>query len=335
MFARSHSAAVSSPSLPAQEARPQRLDARRDGYAERTIITSDGVRLEVRDYGSAGSATHTLVLLHGLSLTQASWALQIRELRRRWGNSVRIVTYDHRGHGDSTGAAMQTYQIDRLAADLADVLTALHVKGPLTLAGHSMGGMTALAYFGRPAEDRPVEPQGLVLIATAAGRLAERGIGRLLASRATEGLFGLVSRMPRRAVDRSIEGLARPMLNGIVKYYGHGIADATTSPVHTISLTTAAGFLLGLKRYDQYHTLNSIAAKTIIISGGADVLTPVAHANDLAAAIPDAVHVHQPTAGHMLLHEESELVTNAIGAAIGSADQSAGESQPMAMELAV
>ncbi|EUA17273.1 putative alpha/beta hydrolase [Mycobacterium xenopi 3993] len=43
--------------------------------------------------------------------------------------------------------------------------------------GHSLGGMTALAYLGRPACDRPVEPKGLVLVATAAGRLAERGWG--------------------------------------------------------------------------------------------------------------------------------------------------------------
>ena len=32
-------------------AHPHPLDARRDGYAERTVITSDGVRLAVRDYG--------------------------------------------------------------------------------------------------------------------------------------------------------------------------------------------------------------------------------------------------------------------------------------------
>lgn len=157
---------------------------RRD-YVERTIITSDGVRLAVRDYGSAGAASHTLVLLHGLCLTKSSWALQIRELRHRWGHRLRIITYDHRGHGASTGGEMGTYQIDRLAADLAEVLTVLRVRGPLSLAGHSMGGMTALAYFARPTGDRPVEPQGLVLIASAAGRLAERGLGRLLATPAT------------------------------------------------------------------------------------------------------------------------------------------------------
>lgn len=119
----------------ATAALPRRLDARRDGYVERTVITSGGVRLAVRDYGSAGAREHTVVLLHGLCLTQSSWALQIRHLVRRWGNSVRIITYDHRGHGRSTGADMHTYRIDRLAADLADVLTALRVTEPLTLAG--------------------------------------------------------------------------------------------------------------------------------------------------------------------------------------------------------
>ena len=296
--------------------RRQRLDAWRD-YAERTIITSDGARLAVRDYRSAGAANHTLVLLHGLCLTKSSWALQIRELRLRWGNSLRIISYDHRGHGGSTSGKMQTYQIDRLAADLADVLTTLRVRGPLTLAGHSMGGMTALAYLGRPACDRPVEPQGLVLIATAAGRLTERGLGRLLGTPVTEMLFGLVNRIPGRAVDQTIEGLTRPIRDGLVRSSGHGIADATASAIHTISLTTAAGFLPSLKRYDQYHALKSIGAKTIVISGGADMTTPATHARDLAATIPGATHLHRPTAGHTLLQEESDFVTNAIASVMG------------------
>jgi pimeloyl-ACP methyl ester carboxylesterase len=297
-----------------------RLDTRRAGYAERTIITSDGVRLAVRDYGSAGAREHTVVLLHGLCLTQSSWALQVRHLVRQWGNSVRIITYDHRGHGRSTGAEMHTYQIDRLAADLTEVLTALRVTGPLTLAGHSMGGMTALAYLGLPAADRPVEPQGLVLVATAAGRLVERGLGRLLATRATGMLFDLVNHMPRRATDQAMKGLVRPVCEGLIRYAGaerSGAAAVTASAIHTISLTTAAGFLPSLKRYDQYDALASIAANTIIISGGADRMTPASHARDLAAAIPGATHLHRPSAGHTLLEEDSHCVSNAIDCVMG------------------
>jgi pimeloyl-ACP methyl ester carboxylesterase len=301
-------------------ARPGPVDTSRGGYVERTIITNDGVRLAVRDYGSAGARHHTVVLLHGLCLTQSSWALQVRHLVRRWGDSVRIITYDHRGHGRSTGAGMHTYQIDRLAADLAEVLSVLHVTGPLTLAGHSMGGMTALAYLGRPAADRPVEPQGLVLVATAAGRLVERGLGRLLATRATGMLFDLVNRMPPHATEQAINGFVRPVCEGVIRYSGagrSGAAAVTASAIHTISLTTVAGFLPSLKQYDQYHALASIAANTIVISGGADMTTPADHARDLVAAIPGATHLHRPTAGHMLLEADSQCVSNAIDGVMG------------------
>lgn len=297
----------------------QLLDAKREGYVERTVVTSDGVRLSVRDHNPAGRE-HTVVLLHGLCLTQASWELQVRHLKRQWGNRIRIITYDHRGHGASTGADMHTYRIDRLAADLADVLTILRVSGPLTLAGHSMGGMTALAYLGRPAADRPVEPQGLVLVATAAGRLAERGLGRLLGSRATEIVFDLVHHLPRRAMDKAIKGFVRPVFDGAVKLSGadrDGAAALTASAIRSVSLATAAGFLPSLKRYDQYAALASIVANTIVISGGADKTTPAEHARDIAAAIPDATHLHRPGAGHMLLGEHPQCVGSAIDRVMG------------------
>ncbi len=93
---------------------PRRLVTTSDGYVECTVTTSDGVRLAVHDHGSAGAREHTIVLLHGLCLTQSSWTRQIQHLVRRWGNNVRIISYDHRGHGESTGADMCTYRIDRL-----------------------------------------------------------------------------------------------------------------------------------------------------------------------------------------------------------------------------
>jgi pimeloyl-ACP methyl ester carboxylesterase len=231
-----------------------------DGCVERTVTTSDGVRLAVRDYGSERADDPTVVLLHGLCLTQESWESQVCQLRRAWGSRIRIITYDHRGHGRSTGAPMPTYRIDKLAADLAEVLTAMRVTGPLTLAGHSMGGMTALAYFSRPDSKRPVEPQGLVLVGTAAGGIAERGVGRLLATPATRALFELVHRMPQRATDNAVKALMRPLGAALSSYPGNGSA---------------------------------------------------------VAAIPGAIHLHHPTAGHMLLQDAAECVSNTIGRAMG------------------
>jgi pimeloyl-ACP methyl ester carboxylesterase len=82
-------------------------------------------------------------------------------------------------------------------------------------------------------------------------------------------------------------------------------------------LTTAVCFLPGLKQYDQYQALASISANTIVISGGADITTPAEHARDLVAAIPSATHLHRPTAGHMLIEEEAQCVSNAIDRVIG------------------
>jgi pimeloyl-ACP methyl ester carboxylesterase len=290
-----------------------------DGCVWRTVTTKDGVRLAVSDYGSDRADAPTVVLLHGLLLSQESWELQVRELRRRYGRRIRVITYDHRGHGRSAGAPMPTYEIAQLAADLAEVLTAMQITGPLTLAGHSMGGMTALAYFGRPASKRPVEPQGLVLVGTAAGGLAERGISRLIATPATEALFGLVHRMPQRATNAAVQALIRPFGDVLGRFAGQGTAVAAiaATAIRTTSMTTAAGFLPSLKRYDVYQALEGISAKTYVVSGGTDVLTPASHSRDLAAAIPGALHFHHPAAGHMLLQEAADCVSGAISRAMG------------------
>jgi pimeloyl-ACP methyl ester carboxylesterase len=63
---------------------------------------------------------------------------------------------------------------------------------------------------------------------------------------------------------------------------------------------------------DQYDALAAIAANTVVISGGADRTTPADHARDLVAAIPGATHLRRPTAGHMLLEEDAQRVSNAI-----------------------
>lgn len=246
------------------------------------------------------------------------------QLIRRWGNNIRIVSYDHRGHGDSGNASMHTYRIDRLADDLAEVLVALGVTGPLTLVGHSMGGMTALAYLGRPASKRPVEPESLVLVATAAGKLCSHGLGRLLNSPATNMLYHLVHHMPRAGTDEVIQFLARPVCAALTRHGGYGVAapkPLVAMSAETINATpsmTKVGFLRALKDYDCTATLSSITAKTIIISGGADKLTPMWHAHELADGIPGATLIHRPTAGHTLLHEIPRVVTAAINSAIAA-----------------
>jgi pimeloyl-ACP methyl ester carboxylesterase len=275
------------------------------------VSTRDGVALAVCDTGPR-NAERTVVFLHGLCLNQTSWDRQISYLRRRYGRSVRLISYDHRGHGRSASAPMSTYRIDQLADDLAVVLTALDVTGPLTLVGHSMGGMAALAYLGRPAAERPIEPDGLVLVATAAGKLTERGLARLLATPAPAALIGLIEHTSEHA----LRALVSPVRATLSRWHGHGhtanLAATVVGALTTTPLSTAVGFLPSLRTYDQYPTLASIHARTVVISGGADPLTPPSHAADLSAGIRGAQHVRVPYAGHML----PQLVPHVINEAI-------------------
>ncbi|OBG27525.1 alpha/beta fold hydrolase [Mycobacterium sp. 852002-51057_SCH5723018] len=305
---------ITSAGLSAELAAVQPVYRRR---RELCVMTRDGVRLSVRD-GGARRAESTVVFLHGFCLTGDTWTRQIDYLLRRYGDRIRVISYDHRGHGRSGGAPMTTYRIEQLAADLADVLVGLDVAGPLTLVGHSMGGMTALAYLGRSAADRPVDPDGLVLVATAAGRIAERGLGRLLATPRIAALIRLINRTP----DQALRVLSRPVSATLGHWYAHGSPQPATltaviaAALATTPVSTAVGFLAAFSGYDQYRSLGEIGAHTVVISGGADLLTPPAHSHDLAAWIPDAVHVHVPGAGHMLPQQASHVISDAIQTAM-------------------
>jgi len=280
---------------------------------DRTVLARDGVRLAVRDYPAAAEDV-TVFLLHGFCLNQDSWGGQVHRLRRHWGARARIITYDHRGHGRSGGAPSRTYRIPTLADDLDAVLAALHVRTPLVLVGHSMGGMTALTYAARDAAEQSATPHGLVLVATAAGRLTERGLGRLLALPAVRALPALLGHVP----DHLLRSLAGPVCTGLARSRGceasarHTLAAAAASAMTTTPLSTALGFLAGLRDYNAEPVLSSVTAHTVIVSGGADVLTPPAHAEDMAARIAGATRVHLPAAGHMLTHDAPCTITNAI-----------------------
>jgi pimeloyl-ACP methyl ester carboxylesterase len=77
-------------------------------------------------------------------------------------------------------------------------------------------------------------------------------------------------------------------------------------------VSTAAGFLPTLCDYDVYRTLGSVRAQTVVVSGGADLLTPPVHSRELVRAIRGAAHVHVPHAGHMLQYEAPHVINQAI-----------------------
>ncbi|EHB45843.1 alpha/beta hydrolase fold protein [Mycolicibacterium rhodesiae JS60] len=168
--------------------------------------TSDGVPIAVSDWLPDGPVD--VFLLHGLCLTRHSWQGVVRRLRQP---GIRVVYYDHRGHGSSGRAAPATYSPGQLAQDLAEIVTTLRISGPLTMAGHSMGGMAALSYLARAATEKLVRPCGLVLVATAAAGLTDHGIARVLALPGIDTLLDVIDHVPHTLREQVMRSLARPL----------------------------------------------------------------------------------------------------------------------------
>ncbi|MEO7058796.1 MAG: alpha/beta fold hydrolase [Lapillicoccus sp.] len=59
--------------------------------------------------------------------------------------------------------------MDQLGHDLAAVVAATAPTGPLVLGGHSMGGMTVMAYAGQHPDAVTARARGIGLVSTSAG----------------------------------------------------------------------------------------------------------------------------------------------------------------------
>ena len=85
------------------------LDADR-GYV---VTTPDGVDLAVREVGPE-DARLTVVFAHGFCLRMGAFHFQRARLAEQWGPQVRMVFYDHRGHGQSAEASPDSYTVTHL-----------------------------------------------------------------------------------------------------------------------------------------------------------------------------------------------------------------------------
>jgi pimeloyl-ACP methyl ester carboxylesterase len=115
-------------------------------------VESAGVALAGEE---AGEGT-PVVLLHGLTATRRYVVMGSRSLER---SGHRVVTYDARGHGASTGAEdPDAYDYDDLVEDLRAVMDDRGIDRAV-LVGASMGAHTAV----RMALDHPERVAGLVV----------------------------------------------------------------------------------------------------------------------------------------------------------------------------
>jgi pimeloyl-ACP methyl ester carboxylesterase len=282
------------------------------------LRTHDGLDLHVHVEGP-DDADLTVVLAHCWTSDHDSWRYQVRDLRHRFGDSLRVVSYDHRGHGASDATPKHAATIENLGRDLADLIDAHAPDGDLVLAGHSIGGMTVMAL----AEHRPAifaeRVRGVLFVATSGGSLHEVTLGLprvgerireqipvMLAVRSK-----MVSRRRRRRAPVVEAMIARRFLFGDdMRLRDHALA------VEGIINTPAAsmrGFFEDVMRHDRVEGLSVLAGVPVhVMVGDKDRLTPPSHSELLAEKVPGARLTVAPGAGHMLPLECDALVTEAL-----------------------
>jgi 2-polyprenyl-6-methoxyphenol hydroxylase-like FAD-dependent oxidoreductase/pimeloyl-ACP methyl ester carboxylesterase len=270
----------------------RRPDGRRteDPMAGTTIQRIRAGQFEV-GYIDAGSG-EPLVLLHGGEGNR----LQFAGLRDRLGPDLRVISYDQRDSGVTTGPT-DPYTWNDLADDLTGVLDALGL-GAVHLLGTSYGGIIAQ----HVALRHPTRLRSLTLVATIPAN-------------------SVVPVGARELVDTPAEQRRTAMLDILLSPAGR-VADPALSErvLATLESRSAEADARRLAPLGDQHgrpKLNRITTPTLLIHGSDDVLAPLAGAERMAAQIPGAKLEIIPGGYHGVAFEFPGLVADTVRDFIG------------------
>lgn len=215
-----------------------------------------------------------LVLSHALGASHAMWVPQ----REALAVHFRVLSYDGRGHGDSS-VTQGPYSVAQLGQDVLALADALDIKR-FHFCGLSMGGLVGQWL----ASQAPTHVDRLVLASTAPR-------------------FG-----PRETFDARIRGVLAegmaPLVEGILeRWFTAPFRGHETTQVERIrALLQAcppAGYAANcaaVRDADLRESLSRITAPTLVISGSADAGATPEQGRELAHGIAGARFVELPAA---------------------------------------
>ncbi|MFF7129000.1 MULTISPECIES: alpha/beta fold hydrolase [unclassified Streptomyces] len=277
-----------------------------------------------RLFGRKAPAPVTVVFSHGYCLNQDSWHFQRAALR----GVVRTVHWDQRSHGRSGRGVVQTQDgvavaIEQLGRDLKAVLDAAVPNGPIVLVGHSMGGMTIMALadqFPELIRDRVV---ATAFVGTSSGRLGEVNFGLPLAgvNAVRRILPGVLKALGQQAelVEKGRRATA-DLFAGIIKRYSFATRDVDPAVerfaermIESTPIDVVAEFYPAFTDHDKTEALGCFRDfPVLVLAGVRDLVTPSEHSEAIADLLPEAELVLVPDAGHLVMLEHPEVVTDRL-----------------------
>lgn len=238
-------------------------------HEESTPLELRGVRFALTDLGQGP----VVFELHGLSASRANSRAMALDFSEVAGRGRRLISYDARGHGRSSGTPdPEDYTWASLATDLLALTDHFSPEAPVAGIGSSMGTGT-LIHAALRAPDRF---DRLVLTAPPTAwdtRAAQAGMYRTMAelveASGVEALDGLMGQVP-----------VPPVFEGLESFPPSPDIEAALLP------TVFRG--AGLADLPPLESLRAITQPTLILAWTGDPGHPVVSAERLAETLPNA-----------------------------------------------
>jgi 3-oxoadipate enol-lactonase len=248
---------------------------------------------------SGPSDAPAILFANSLGTNLHIWDAQAGALANRY----RVVRYDMRGHGmTSLAPPGDDYAIARLADDAAALLDALRIERA-SFVGLSVGGMVGQRF----AAAYPGRVDALVLCATG----SRIGDAQTWNPRIATALSGGIAPLVEATLGRWFTPPTHVEQPDLVRGFGLMLERTPVAGY--------AGCCAAIRDADLRADDARIRARTLVVSGAADVVTPPASGAEIRDAVPGARLEVIEDAAHMLCAERPGALTALLEEFLGAA----------------
>lgn len=268
--------------------------ARIDKPRLRRLASGDGISLALEEYGDVDAPA--VVFAHGFGQTRGAWRGTAEVIA---GAGWRAVTYDARGHGDSTRRDDGDYRVDQFVDDLRRVCA--HAGPAPVVVGASMGGLVGIVV----ASAVPTPCRALVLV-DITPRWEPAGVARIVDFMRAhphgfadlgEAAAAIAAYLPHRGERKSPQRLRSLLVSGT-----DGRLHWHWDPRMLVPIAQDGERHQG----DLFEAARRLRVPTLLVSGAESDVVSAATIGEFLELVPHARHVTVPRATHMVAGDAND-----------------------------
>lgn len=248
---------------------------------KKNIIVNDN-RITFLDEND--SSSNVVIFIHGSGATKHTWMNQISSDL----NGYRKIALDLPGHGESTGSGLTS--IELYSSFIKSFTEKLNLKN-IVLAGHSMGGAIVQNF----ALNYPDKVKAVVLAGTGAKLKVHQDI-----------------------LKQTLENINYAQNLAYCEHTDKKIIEQAEIEFNFTSEKVRYNDFLACNNFDVMEKVKNITAKTLVIVGNCDKLTPLKYAFYLQTQIKGSTLKIIENAGHMSMWEKPDYFNCTLNDFLGS-----------------